>query len=85
MAVMSHNKAEGRLYESIQTRLVPYLQTLGQESGGDDDDDDRDGQRIGGVDGIRHGASVPRESDTCRATNANAVGCPGSVGPRRTR
>ena len=40
MAVMSHNKAEGRLYESIQTRLVPYIQTLGQESGGDDDDDD---------------------------------------------
>lgn len=42
MAVMSYNKAEGRLYESTQTRPVPYIQTVGQESGGDDDDDDSD-------------------------------------------
>ncbi|WZZ54814.1 hypothetical protein YC2023_054921 [Brassica napus] len=41
-AVMSYNKAEGRLYESTQTRPVPYIQTVGQESGGDDDDDDSD-------------------------------------------
>ncbi|KAF8108754.1 hypothetical protein N665_0104s0073 [Sinapis alba] len=44
MAVMiSHNKAEGKVYESTQTRLVPYIRThVGQESGGDDDDDDPD-------------------------------------------
>lgn len=42
MAVMSHNNAEGRLYESTRTRPIPYLQTGGQENGGDDDDDDCD-------------------------------------------
>ncbi|XP_024003945.1 uncharacterized protein LOC112081469 [Eutrema salsugineum] len=42
MAVMSHNNAEGRLYEPTQTWLIPYSQTGGQENGGDDDDDDCD-------------------------------------------
>ncbi|KAG5404065.1 hypothetical protein IGI04_010184 [Brassica rapa subsp. trilocularis] len=43
MAVMSHDKAEDRLYESAHTRPIPYnSQIVGQESGGDDDDDDSD-------------------------------------------
>ncbi|AEC08437.1 unnamed protein product [Arabidopsis thaliana] len=42
MAVVSHNNAEGRLYESTQTWPIAYLQIGGQENGGDDDDDDCD-------------------------------------------
>ncbi|CAF1699652.1 uncharacterized protein LOC106402815 [Brassica napus] len=43
MAVMSHDKAKGRLYESAHTRPIPYnSKIVGQENGGDDDDDDSD-------------------------------------------
>ncbi|KAF8051053.1 hypothetical protein N665_1812s0010 [Sinapis alba] len=42
MAVMSQDKAEGRLYESAHSQPIPNSQIVGQENGGDDDDDDSD-------------------------------------------